>query len=155
MAVTDWLAEPVSLPTAAGIERVAQRVRSTRQQRGWLRLRARWPRLLVPAVAITALGTVALAGSVLLTGASPALELTTEMVEPGVERILGDGIYDLSVYGDGDVCDFAIGPDGAVWLYEERRTTGEPPKPPAYIRLGESEDPTPQAPSVWRRAPPT
>jgi hypothetical protein len=136
-AVTDWLAEPVSLPTAAGIERVAQRVRGTRQRRGWVRLLPRWPRLLIPAVAIMALGTAALAGSVLLTGASPTPTLTTEVVEPGVERILSDGIRDLSVYGDGGECEFAITPDGAVWLYEERPTTGEPPAPPAYIKLGD------------------
>ena len=154
MTVKDWLAEPLSLSTAAGIERVTQRVRGTRQQRGWLRLLPRWPRSLVAAITITALGTAALAGSVLLIGATPPLTLTTEVVEPGVERIVSDGIHDLSVYGDGDVCDFAIGPDGAVWLYEERRTASKPPRPPAYIRLGDPQS-TPRAPNVWRRAPPT
>jgi len=52
----------------------------------------------------------------------PGVDLVTEEVEPGVERILSDGIRDLSVVGvgrergRGAPDGLAIAPDGAVWL---------------------------------------
>jgi hypothetical protein len=56
------------------------------------------------------------------TGLLPGVDLVTEEVEPGVERILSDGIRDLSVVGvgrgrgRGAPDGLAIAPDGAVWL---------------------------------------
>jgi len=52
----------------------------------------------------------------------PGVDLVTEAVEPGVERIVSDGIRDLSGVGPGrergplPPDGLAVGPDGAVWL---------------------------------------
>ena len=51
----------------------------------------------------------------------PGVDLVTEEVEPGVSRVVSDGVRDLDwvtgdVYGGGDVL---AGPDGTVWSFRD------------------------------------
>lgn len=73
-AVRAWLADPVTLPTTAGIERVGSRVRRTRQRRRWLSVVPGGPRL-VRAAAI-------LVGAALLI-AVPAVRIITTVEQEG------------------------------------------------------------------------
>ena len=79
--------------------------------------------------------------------------MVTEEVEPGVYRVDGDGIRDLSVVGLPRQRDLTITPDGSVWIYSSSpaaaytdRTLWEAP---TRIRLG---DPTAYDPESYRAA---
>ena len=152
--VRDWLHEPATLPTT-GIERVAQQVHRTPQQRRWLpplpRLR---DRPLVPAIVIAVLGGAALAGGALQMGGSSSptdvpLALETVEVEPGVERVVADLAGNgLSGHFEG----VFIEPDGAVWVSsggKDRELFESVPSATGsavVFRLGE---PAASAPDLW------
>ena len=111
---------------------------------------------LIAAIAIVALGTGALFFAASPTpppdvGTSPSPTLwapptgwVTEEVEPGVVRVLSDGIRTISPAGEAASHDLAIGTDGSIWIL----TSGG--QPGTLVRLGDAATP----PRVPTPAPP-
>ena len=71
----------------------------------------------------------------------PGVDLVTEEVEPGVYRVLSDGVRDLSseklCVGDAFRSDISVAPDGSVWVFG----------PDGSYRIGDADRASPSSPS--------
>ena len=84
-----------------------------------------------------------------MTTVEPLSGMVTDEVEPGVYRVVSDGIRDLaaaSALARPDDGELAIAPDGSVWLSTIRRQA--PPRDPELIKLGDP-DSFPMPSSWW------
>lgn len=144
--VRSWADRAVEPIDAAAIAQAAAATVPAHRQRR-TRLMSTATRLIV-VTAIVSLGTGVLllstggpspvpVASPSPTPATPFAGWVTEEVEPGVVRVLSDGIRDVSPAGDQDRHELAIGTDGSIWLSVTSKVEARTEQTGTLVRLGD------------------